>query len=346
MRRFQHVQVTPSLVISMVALFVACGGTAIAATGGNLILGAANTADKQTGLTSSAPGGAALKVTTTTAQPAASFVTPAGTAPIAVSNTTKVAKLNADLLDGVDSAGFLRKVVPLVFSGADANAVLQVANSGLGNGIQGTSQSSTASGVYGENDAGGYGVAGRSSVPDGTALYGEALGGGLSHGLVASSDGPGAAIVATNTNGPALDLQSSIPMTVDSTFRVENLNADMVDYASILSNRIITTTANAEILAIPGFGALQVLSCTGGNASFDWTAETTGPVYLTGNDLYHINSPVGGITAGVTFPPAQSHEIVMQLARNTGSSTQMVSITATSNGSDCVFAAQAIVQPG
>src|SRR5262249_7361713 len=58
--------------------------------------------------TETTPGGAGLKVTNTAAKPAASFNAPAGAAPIAVNNQTKVTNLNADLLDGFDSASFAR----------------------------------------------------------------------------------------------------------------------------------------------------------------------------------------------------------------------------------------------
>jgi len=37
---------------------------------------------------------------------------------------------------------------------------------------------------------------------------------------------------------------------------------------------------------------------------------------------------------------------MFQLARDTGGSASIASITVTTNGTDCVFAAQAVVQPG
>jgi hypothetical protein len=78
---------------SALALSIALGGTgAYAATGGNLILGKANTASSVTKLTSTSAGGALA------------LSAPAGVAPLSVSgNTTKIPSLNADLLDGLDS---------------------------------------------------------------------------------------------------------------------------------------------------------------------------------------------------------------------------------------------------
>lgn len=90
-----------SLVVSLTALFVALSGWGYAATGGNLILGQANKADKTTRLTSRAQHGPTLALKNTGGQAAASFSVKAGVAPFSVGSTTRVAKLNADSLDGV-----------------------------------------------------------------------------------------------------------------------------------------------------------------------------------------------------------------------------------------------------
>jgi hypothetical protein len=67
------------------------GGTAIAANGKPSLLGRSNQATSTTGFTN--PNG-----------PALGMRSKAGTAPFAVSSDVKVNKLNADLLDGVDSS--------------------------------------------------------------------------------------------------------------------------------------------------------------------------------------------------------------------------------------------------
>jgi hypothetical protein len=99
---------SPSLIISLIALFVALGGTTYAATGDALILGHSNSASKSTSLRSSAAKHAALRVADTAGKPAASFRANAGVPPISVSNDRKIARLNADKLDGRDSSQFVR----------------------------------------------------------------------------------------------------------------------------------------------------------------------------------------------------------------------------------------------
>jgi hypothetical protein len=41
-----------------------------------------------------------------------------------------------------------------------------------------------------------------------------------------------------------------------------------------------------------------------------------------------------------------NHFVEFQLARDTGASASVATITVTTNAADCVFAAQAVVQPG
>src|SRR5438128_5365218 len=97
---------SPSMAVSLVALFVSLGGAGYAATGGNFILGQANTAGKTSGLGSGVTTGPTLAVKNTGGKPAASFTGGTGAAPFTVNSGTKVANLNADLLDGLDSRAF------------------------------------------------------------------------------------------------------------------------------------------------------------------------------------------------------------------------------------------------
>ena len=83
-------------VVAGIALAVGIGGVGYAATGGNFILGGANSANRTSTLTSTA--GSALSLTA-----------PSTTAPLAVSNSVKVSRFNADLVDGLDSSAFQRK---------------------------------------------------------------------------------------------------------------------------------------------------------------------------------------------------------------------------------------------
>jgi hypothetical protein len=87
--------ISHATVVAYMALFMAMSGTAVAATGGTFILGKANSADSVSTLSSSV--GSAL-----------SLRSPAGSAPLQVNRTVKVARLNADLLDGIDSTGLVQ----------------------------------------------------------------------------------------------------------------------------------------------------------------------------------------------------------------------------------------------
>lgn len=100
---------SPSLVISCFALFIALGSAGYAASGGNFILGQANDAQADsTRLTSASSTAASLVLKNTAGRPAARFETNLGIAPFSVAQPNKVASLNADLLDGLDSTGLVK----------------------------------------------------------------------------------------------------------------------------------------------------------------------------------------------------------------------------------------------
>jgi hypothetical protein len=96
------------MVLSLLALFVALGGTAYATTDGKLVLGRANDATAQTAL--AAPvAGPALQVSNASGGAAATALelnVAAGHPPLTVNSSSKVTNLNADQLDGIDSSGF------------------------------------------------------------------------------------------------------------------------------------------------------------------------------------------------------------------------------------------------
>jgi hypothetical protein len=95
-------------VVAYVALFVALGGTTYAATGGNFILGQPNSASSTTSLTrTGANAGKGLQVTNTSTGAGATALglnVASGHPPFTVNSGTKVANLNADKLDGLDSS--------------------------------------------------------------------------------------------------------------------------------------------------------------------------------------------------------------------------------------------------
>jgi hypothetical protein len=99
---------SPAMVVALVALFVALGGTTYAATGGNFILGNPNSASSTTSLSAPISGKKALQLTNTSTGAGATALglnVASGHPPFTVNSGTKVANLNADKLDGVDSTG-------------------------------------------------------------------------------------------------------------------------------------------------------------------------------------------------------------------------------------------------
>jgi hypothetical protein len=95
--------------VGYIALFIALGGTAYAATGGNFILGMPNSASSKTSL--SAPiSDKVLRLTNTSTAAGATALglsVGSGRPPFTINSATKVASLNADKLDGKDSSAFL-----------------------------------------------------------------------------------------------------------------------------------------------------------------------------------------------------------------------------------------------
>jgi hypothetical protein len=109
MRQRLRSHLTFGNVISLLALFIALGGTTYAATGGNFILGNPNSASSTTALTAPVAG-KGLQVTNTstgTGATALGLTTASGHPPFTVNSGTKVTNLNADKLDGLDSSAFV-----------------------------------------------------------------------------------------------------------------------------------------------------------------------------------------------------------------------------------------------
>ena len=91
--------------VSAVVILTATAALAGSGVGAVFNLGRTNSVNRQSGLVGTATG-AMLRVQNKGTGPAASFQVAAGKAPFAVNSNVKVAKLNADLLDGIDSSGF------------------------------------------------------------------------------------------------------------------------------------------------------------------------------------------------------------------------------------------------
>src|SRR5260221_10520643 len=102
---------TPSVVLSLRALIVALGSTGWAANGAAFVLGVAtNSATAQTFLGANY-NGTAMRLSNTSAGASATALTltvAPTRPPMAVNSVVKVAKLNADYLDGLDSTALTR----------------------------------------------------------------------------------------------------------------------------------------------------------------------------------------------------------------------------------------------
>ena len=119
-------------VVAYIALFIALGGTTYAATGQPFTLGQSNTANAPTSLTASPSfAGKALQVTNTNTGAGATALglnVASGHAPFTVNSPTKVANLNADQLDGLDSTSFVpssgfRRVGPVATTPPSPNGL-------------------------------------------------------------------------------------------------------------------------------------------------------------------------------------------------------------------------------
>lgn len=146
-----------SMIVALLALFVALGGVGVAATGDNFILGQSNTAADTSSLSAPVGGGKALQVSNTSAtsgSTALGLSVASGHAPLTVNSPTKVGNLNADLLDGIDSTGFLRKQVPVSISGSAPGDVFDSTNTGSGYAVSGTTPNGTGAGVHGSSSSG------------------------------------------------------------------------------------------------------------------------------------------------------------------------------------------------
>jgi hypothetical protein len=99
-----------TLIIALLALFVALGGVGVAADGGNLVLGQPNTAASMTSLSAPVTGGKTFQLTnndaTDPASTALALHVPSGHAPFTVNSSGKVANLNADQVDGQSANAF------------------------------------------------------------------------------------------------------------------------------------------------------------------------------------------------------------------------------------------------
>ncbi len=156
-------------VVAYVALFVALGGTAVAANGGNFILGQSNSAGNPTQLTSPTTNSAgALKVTST-------------------------ASSGGRAIQGTSAHG------QGVYGHSGSNAGV-VGDSNTFDGIFGTSNDADSAGVSGHGDGGGYGLfaTGGNRLFHTAAIHGESAAGNAIEGF--TTGGPASGVYGQDNN--------------------------------------------------------------------------------------------------------------------------------------------------
>jgi hypothetical protein len=171
------------------------------------------------------------------------------------------------------SVGVLGKVAPTL-AGAFSAGVRGINHGTTGLGI----------GVYGSHAGGGWGVYG--TTPAGVGVRGESDDG---TGVEAAATGNNPALRATNTgSGPAAAFSSSgTPFTVDSSTRVDSLNADQLDglHAGDLGGR----TAVGAVITYNNGGTFTQ------QASIQIDAPTDGLILVNGSVMF--DTLMGGRTS-------------------------------------------------
>lgn len=144
------------------ALVILLGGVAAAATGGNLKLGASNTADKKTVLQNTGTG-PALQLTSKSGQP-----------PLSVGNTVQVPKLNASLLGGKAASAFA--AASSVYTKAQSDAKYSAAGSSYTKAQSDSKYATTGSSYTKAQSDTNYAAAGSSyTKAEGDDRYGRIL---------------------------------------------------------------------------------------------------------------------------------------------------------------------------
>jgi hypothetical protein len=111
----------------------------------------------------------------------------------------------------------------------------------------------------------------------------------------------------------------------------------------VLANRVVAEAQGTEILNIPFTGVLTVDGCDHNNGRIVFDTKGTGNVYVTTERAGAIGfQQPASSWISATVPSAYYH---IQLARNSGATTQITQIEVTWKAADCVFAAQAVQTP-
>jgi len=142
-----------ALATAIAFLITTTSALAGSGAGGVFNLGQTNTVNAKSTLTG-ATSDPELLVQNTGSGPALSLVAPGGVAPFKVNSTTKIVSLNADLLDGIDSAALQKRVTGTCASGqairvisATGGVTCQAVGGGSGSGWSLTGNAGTTPGT-------------------------------------------------------------------------------------------------------------------------------------------------------------------------------------------------------
>jgi hypothetical protein len=260
-------------VVAYMALFMAMSGTAVAATGGSFILGKSNSADTVSTLTSSSGSPLSLR-------------SPAGSAPLRVNRSVKVERLNADLLDGIDSTG-------LVQAGKTNVGARTTLSNPDGVPLRLTPK------------------AGSPPLQVGTAVKVANLNADLLDGKDSSEFVPKAAFDALQADHAALAAQvAQLQHLLEGVSRVKVDGHDTVRFSDVnvqvVNGTGTTTVTNGRGNLIIGYNAVPVTGAT----------QRTGSHYLVIGDEHHWTS-YGGIVTGLGNTATGSFASVLGGSGNT-----------------------------
>jgi hypothetical protein len=282
--------------------------TSQAACGGNVLLGAANSCNGTTGLTGvfnsplvtvtntgtgsaadaivgNAKGGAGVRGITTGTGPGVEGISNTGIG-VRGSSSKGTGVVGAHTTATGTNPGVQGTTSATVSSAAGVvGRVVPTAPGGFSAGVRGINNGTggLGIGVWGEQAGGGWGVFGE--APSGIGVRGESTSG---TGVAAANNGSAPALSATNQgSGPAAEFNASgAPFTVNSSTRVDNLNADQLDGRS--ANEF-GRTAVAAVISYNSDGTFAE------RASITIDAPTAGLMLVSGS--VSIDTLLGGATS-------------------------------------------------
>jgi len=276
--------------IATVALFVALGGAGMAATGGTFILGHSNSATANTSLSAPVAGGKTLQLTNSdTSNPgstALGLTVGSNHAPFTVNSGVKVANLNADKLDGIDSTGFLTKTGTAADSaklgGQPANHYLPVTGK--------AADADTLDGI----DSTGF-VQGGGKSGGGVVMLAPVTG---LH-LVVNAPGFGAFLAECSPTGPTARLSffnsggTTFDVTTESSVRAGSAQNSYIVASQVINAGTVPITANSYTAELDTAAATLQVSSASSGAPPVLTANTSA-IFDSGRCLFRVSYTENG----------------------------------------------------